>query len=130
MSLADVRTFVADNGLTKRDDGRAIGHTAAVVALYSAVTAIGLLVDRGPVWVLVNTLGATPLMEGLVVLRRVAARLREQGIALHRARVGEYITSLEMAGVSLTLTALDDELRRLLDAPARALAAPPLDEPW
>jgi len=84
----------------------------------------------GPVWVLVNMLGATPLMEGLVVLRRVAARLAERGVPLHRASVGEYITSLEMAGLSLTLAALDDELQRLLDAPGRALAAPPLDEPW
>jgi dihydroxyacetone kinase-like protein len=82
------------------------------------------------VWVLVNTLGATPLMEGLVVLRRVSHRLEELGIPVHRARVGEYITSLEMAGLSLTLVALDDELRRLLDAPGRPLAAPSLDEPW
>jgi phosphoenolpyruvate---glycerone phosphotransferase subunit DhaK len=82
------------------------------------------------VWVLVNTLGATPLMEGLVVLRRVSQRLAELGIPVHRARTGEFVTSLEMAGLSLTLVALDDELRRLLDAPARALIAPPLDEPW
>jgi dihydroxyacetone kinase-like protein len=82
------------------------------------------------VWVLVNTLGATPLMEGLVVLRRVGQRLNGLGIPIHRARVGEFVTSLEMAGLSLTLTALDEELRRLLGAPARALAGPPLDEPW
>jgi dihydroxyacetone kinase-like protein len=82
------------------------------------------------VWVLVNTLGATPLMEGLVVLRRVHRRLAEVGVPLHRARAGEYVTSLEMAGLSLTLVSLDDELRRLLDAPGRALCAPELDEPW
>jgi dihydroxyacetone kinase-like protein len=84
----------------------------------------------GPVWVLVNTLGATPLMEALVVLRRVRQRLAALGTPVHRARAGEYVTSLEMAGLSLTLVALDDELRRLLDAPGRALAAPPIDEPW
>jgi dihydroxyacetone kinase-like protein len=82
------------------------------------------------VWVLVNTLGATPLMEGLVVLRRVALRLDQLGIPIHRARVGEYITSLEMAGLSLTIVALDDELRALFDAPGRSLAAPTLDPPW
>jgi dihydroxyacetone kinase-like protein len=82
------------------------------------------------VWVLVNTLGATPLMEGLVVLLRVSQKLAELGIRVHRARAGEYVTSLEMAGLSVTLVALDDELRRLLNAPGRALAAPPLDEPW
>lgn len=95
---------------------------------------VALLLDALPpaddVWVLVNTLGATPAMEGLVVLRRVVRRLGELGIPVHRARAGEYVTSLEMAGLSLTLTALDGELRRLLDAPGRALAAPALDEPW
>jgi len=95
---------------------------------------LGLLLEElrpeGPVWLLVNTLGATPLMEGLVVLRRATRRLRELGITVHRARAGEYITSLEMAGLSLTLCALDRELIRLLDASGRALAAPPLDDPW
>ncbi|HEX4806642.1 MAG TPA: dihydroxyacetone kinase subunit DhaK [Conexibacter sp.] len=80
--------------------------------------------DGEPLHVLVNTLGATPLMEGLIVLRRVAARLAQEGVRLHRAHVGEYVTSLEMAGLSLTLTHLDEELARLLDAPCRPLMAP------
>jgi dihydroxyacetone kinase len=84
----------------------------------------------GAVRALVNTLGATPLMEALVILRRVAQRLGELGIELERSYTGEYATSLEMAGLSLTLVAPDDELRRLLDAPGRALAAPPLQAPW
>jgi dihydroxyacetone kinase-like protein len=92
---------------------------------------LDLLLDElrpvGPVRVLVNTLGATPVMEALVVLRRVAQRL---GGSLERAHVGEYVTSLEMAGLSLTVVAMDDELRRLLDAPGRALLAPPLAAPW
>ena len=66
-------------------------------------------------------------MEAYIVLRRVASQLAKRGIAIHRALVGEYITSLEMAGLSLTLTALDDELMRLLDAPADPLFAP---GPW
>ena len=86
--------------------------------------------DTDSLWVLVNTLGATPAMEGFIVLRRAVERIRQAGIAVHRARVCEYITSLEMAGLSLTLMSLDDELRRLVDAPARALAMPPLDDPW
>jgi dihydroxyacetone kinase len=88
------------------------------------------LQPEGPVWVLVNTLGATTAMEGFVVLRRIARRLSSLGVPLHRARVGEYLTSLEMAGLSVTLVALDEELVGLLDAPARARAAPPLDDPW
>jgi dihydroxyacetone kinase-like protein len=82
------------------------------------------------VWVLVNTLGATPAMEGYVFLRGVLQHLRRAGASVHRARVGEYITSLEMAGLSLTLMSLDEELRHLVDAPGRALAMPPLDDPW
>src|SRR5262249_48419302 len=74
------------------------------------------------VWVLVNSFGATPVMEGLIFLRRIAQQLGQLGIPVHRARVGEYITSLEMAGLSLTLVALDKELRSLLDAPGKALA--------
>ncbi len=74
--------------------------------------------------VLINTLGATPLMEGLIAMRRVAGRLGDDGVAIHRALVGEYVTSLEMAGLSLTLTHLDPELARLLDAPCEPLLAP------
>jgi dihydroxyacetone kinase len=95
---------------------------------------LGLLLSEleptGSVRALVNTLGATTLMEALVVLRRVARRLRALGVVLERAHVGEYVTSLEMAGLSLTLVAMDDHLRRLFDAPAHALAAPTLQEPW
>jgi dihydroxyacetone kinase-like protein len=65
-------------------------------------------------------------MEAFIVLRRVGERLRERGLTLHRALVGEYITSLEMTGLSLTVTDLDEELRRLVDAPARPLCAPGL----
>jgi dihydroxyacetone kinase-like protein len=79
-----------------------------------------------PLLVMVNTLGATPLMEGYLVLRRIAAQLARRGRVLHRALAGEYITSLEMAGLSLTITGLDDELLRLLDAPATTLAGLPL----
>ena len=45
-------------------------------------------------------------------------RLDGEGIRVHRVWVGEYATSLEMAGASLTLLRLDDELKRLVDAPA------------
>lgn len=68
--------------------------------------------------VLVNGLGATPLAELFIVFRRAAQRLSEAGIRIHRSYVGEYSTSLEMAGCSLTLMRLDDELRRWVDAPA------------
>ncbi len=72
--------------------------------------------------VLVNGLGATSFMECHVVARRVLQRLGEIGAVVHLARVGEYVTSLEMAGLSLTLMRLDEELCRLLDAPAHGIA--------
>ena len=70
------------------------------------------------VGVLVNGLGATPKEELYILYRGVARILGAEGIAVHRVWVGEYATSLEMAGASVTLIRLDDELKGLLDAPA------------
>jgi dihydroxyacetone kinase-like protein len=75
--------------------------------------------ERGDeVGVLVNGLGATPKEELYILYRSVARILDAEGIRVHRVWVGEYATSLEMAGASLTLIRLDDEIRTLLDAPA------------
>ena len=68
--------------------------------------------------VLVNGLGATPREELYILNRAVARILQGEGIRPHRTWVGEYATSLEMAGASVTLMRLDDELRVLVDAPA------------
>jgi len=68
--------------------------------------------------VLVNGLGATPPEELYVLYRRISQILAGAGIGVHRAYVGEYATSLEMAGASLSLLKLDAELATLLDAPA------------
>ena len=67
--------------------------------------------------VLVNGLGATPKEELYVLYRATKQRLDERGLVIHRVWVGEYATSLEMAGASLSLLRLDDELERLVDAP-------------
>jgi dihydroxyacetone kinase-like protein len=66
---------------------------------------------------MVNGMGGTPLMELFVANRRANQILEEKGIKIHKTFVGEYMTSLEMAGVSLTLLKLDDEMKELLDAP-------------
>jgi dihydroxyacetone kinase-like protein len=71
-----------------------------------------------PAAVLVNGLGATPLSELYVLNRRVRQRLDALGIAVHATWVGNYCTSLEMAGASVTLIRLDAELIGLLDHPA------------
>ncbi len=67
--------------------------------------------------VLVNSLGATPLMELYILHARVAARLAQAQLDVHLALVGPYCTSLDMAGASVTLMHLDDELARLIDHP-------------
>ncbi|MFB7664442.1 dihydroxyacetone kinase subunit DhaK [Kitasatospora sp. NPDC056138] len=66
---------------------------------------------------LVNGLGGTPLLELYVVYGEVRARLAERGIHISRNLVGNYVTSLDMAGFSLTLTKADRELLELWDAP-------------
>ncbi len=68
--------------------------------------------------VLVNGLGATPLEELYLIYRRVSQVLSTRGVVIERRFVGEYATSLEMAGASVSLMKLDDELITLLDAPA------------
>ena len=68
--------------------------------------------------VLVNSLGATPLEELYVLYRKIDELLREKGLVLHKPYVGRYACSMEMQGMSLSLMKLDDELKRLLDAPA------------
>jgi phosphoenolpyruvate---glycerone phosphotransferase subunit DhaK len=70
----------------------------------------------------VNGMGGTPLIELYIVMRRVAQVLEERGLRLARSLVGSYITSLEMAGCSITLLRLDGELTRLWDAPVHTPA--------
>lgn len=72
--------------------------------------------------VMINGLGATPLMELYIVHKRVAEWLAERQIHIHETFVGEYMTSLEMAGCSISLLKLDDEMIDLLRSPADAAA--------
>ncbi|HEX2382091.1 MAG TPA: dihydroxyacetone kinase subunit DhaK [Acidimicrobiales bacterium] len=79
--------------------------------------------ERGDkVLAFINGMGGTPLLELYVVFNEVARILDGHGIAIERSLVGPYITSLEMAGCSITLLKLDDELVRLWDAPVRTPA--------
>ncbi|MGZ6295068.1 MAG: dihydroxyacetone kinase subunit DhaK [Candidatus Limnocylindrales bacterium] len=75
---------------------------------------------QGEAALLVNGLGATPYMDLYVLYRAARRGLEAAGWTVTRSFVGEYITSLEMAGASLTVLSLDDELRALLDAPAHS----------
>ncbi|MCI7541409.1 MAG: dihydroxyacetone kinase subunit DhaK [Veillonellaceae bacterium] len=72
--------------------------------------------------VIVNGMGATPLMELYIVNNFVQDYLKEKNVKVYDTMVGNYMTSIEMAGFSLTLLRLDDELKRLYDAPADTAA--------
>src|SRR5919107_205068 len=70
----------------------------------------------------VNGMGGTPQLELYLLYGEIERRLRERGLRAERRLVGSYITSLEMAGASLTLLELDDELTTLWDAPVNTPA--------
>jgi phosphoenolpyruvate---glycerone phosphotransferase subunit DhaK len=76
----------------------------------------------GDVLAFVNGMGATPLIELYVMYHEVDRLLSKAGVTVVRSLVGNYITSLDMAGCSVTLLKLDDELLRLWDAPVRTPA--------
>jgi dihydroxyacetone kinase-like protein len=71
---------------------------------------------------MINGLGGTPISELYILFGHAHERLTELGITVGRSYVGEYCTSLDMAGASLTLVRLDDEIEALLEAPAEIAA--------
>ncbi len=86
--------------------------------ILETITADMPLASGDTVSVMVNGLGATPPEELYILYRRVHNNLEQQGVKVHKAFVGEYATSLEMAGASITILKLDAELQTLLDHPA------------
>ncbi len=72
--------------------------------------------------VLVNNLGATTLMEMLIVYRRLRTILDKRGVTVHKTDMGSFVTSQEMAGFSISLLKLDEELKGYLGAPASSFA--------
>ena len=71
--------------------------------------------------VLLSGLGATPVMELYILYNRVEEILTDHGIHVHRSYVGDYFTSLEMMGATVTLMKLDDELKTLIDLDAESM---------
>jgi dihydroxyacetone kinase len=71
---------------------------------------------------MINGFGATPLQELYVLNNSVAKDLAARGISVYRTFVGNYMTSIDMAGASVSLLKLDAELKKLLDAPVDAPA--------
>jgi dihydroxyacetone kinase-like protein len=73
------------------------------------------------VCVLISGLGSTPLMEMYIIYRKIVQILKDKKISAYSTYIGNFFTSLEMAGVTLTVMRLDEQLKSLLDAPADAV---------
>jgi dihydroxyacetone kinase-like protein len=100
-----------------------LAPSAQVVDRLATAIVEDLPYDSGDnVLAFVNGMGGTPLIELFVVYRDLHHFLQERGITITRRLIGNYITSLEMAGTSITLLRLDDELTRLWDAPVNTPA--------
>ncbi len=110
----------------------AVGHHGeagtAKIKMRSADEITGMMVEEivrdlpfgsgDEVAVIINGLGGTPQMELYICYRKVKAMLDAMGIGIVKPYVGQFFTALEMAGFSVTLMKLDEELKSLLDAPA------------
>ena len=93
---------------------------AEIVALLAGPVIEDLPFKRGDeVLAFVNGMGGTPLIELYIVYNELAKICAERGIKISRNLIGSYITSLEMAGCSITLLKLDEDLTRLWDAPVK-----------
>lgn len=92
----------------------------------SLLVEVELVGDFEAVVVLVNTFGGTPLLEGFVVLDRVKRRIENAGLTVAFANAGTFLTSLQMAGVSVSISFLDHELKGLFFSAGSALYLPRL----
>jgi phosphoenolpyruvate---glycerone phosphotransferase subunit DhaK len=91
-----------------------------IVEMMASAVVDDLPFDRGDtVLAFVNGMGGTPLIELYIVFNELKRYLDGRGITIGRNLIGSYITSLEMAGFSITLLRLDDELTKLWDAPVK-----------
>jgi phosphoenolpyruvate---glycerone phosphotransferase subunit DhaK len=91
---------------------------AIVDELVEAVASDGPFSSGDNVALMINGLGGTPISELYILYGRAHKQLADRGLNVTRSYVGEYCTSLDMAGASVTLVKLDDELNSLFDAPA------------
>ncbi len=93
--------------------------TSGEIADFAVGAVLEDLPPRNPVLVLVNGMGGTPLLELYGFNAEVQRVLAERGVAVAHTLVGNYVTSLDMAGASVTLCQVDEELLRLWNAPVK-----------
>ncbi|BCY11178.1 dihydroxyacetone kinase subunit DhaK [Actinoplanes sp. L3-i22] len=122
---ADEMEFgVGIHGEPGRERRKLTDADAIVDALVDAVVPDLPYRSGDSVALMINGLGGTPISELYIAYRRAHHRLADLGITIARSYVNEYCTSLDMAGASLTLVRLDDEIEQLLAAPAESPVNP------
>ena len=109
---------VGIHGEPGRERKKLTNADAIVDELVEAVASDLPFSDGDNVALMVNGLGGTPISELYIMYRRAHQQLAERGISVKRSYVGEYCTSLDMAGASVTMVRLDDEIEELLAAPS------------
>lgn len=114
----EIEMGVGIHGEPGRERQKLTNADAIVDVLLEAVVSDLPYSSGDSVALMINGLGGTPISELYILYRRAHQQLAEQGITVTRSYVNEYCTSLDMAGASLTLVRLDDEIDALLDAPA------------
>jgi dihydroxyacetone kinase-like protein len=114
----EIEMGVGIHGEPGRERKKMTNADAIVDELLDAVVTDLPYSSGDEVALMVNGLGGTPISELYILFRRAHQQLAERGITVTRSYVNEYCTSLDMAGASLTLVKLDEEIDALLDAPA------------
>jgi len=101
-----------------------------VFADYEADDEVAALAAGDEIVFFVNSLGATTMMELLIALKRARQILDERGIVTYDVMVGPLVTCQEMAGISFSVTRLDDELKRLWDMPCQSNCFSKMEGAW
>ena len=117
------------HGEAGSERGTIVGSRQIAYRLVDTVVSDRGLTDDDEVVVLVNSLGATPDLELRILHADVLAEFDRRGIVVRFTWAGPFLTSLEMPGASVTVARIDDDLARLLSAPARTLAFPAWSAP-
>ncbi len=114
----EIEVGIGIHGEPGRERAKLTNADAIVDQLLDAVVTDLPYESGDGVALMINGLGGTPISELYILFRRAHQQLAERGITVRRSYVNEYCTSLDMAGASLTLVRLDDEIEALLAAPA------------
>lgn len=122
IEMGTMEIGVGHHGFSSKDTCKLKSANATADIMISEILKDMPLGSGDNVAVMVSGLGNTMLSEMNILYSRVYDVLKEQAIDIHHAFIGNYFTSLDMMGVTLTIMHLDDELKKLLDLPAHSVA--------